>query len=121
MQNVIFGYNPSPDLDQGDDRRAKFNYRVDEYSPQRLITKVPCHFHLFHGEADTLIDIEWLKTFTTSMRAAGNHCELEIYPNMPHCFFNVDFFEYTAFTHTTKQTDDILVQMEYLPPMSYSF
>ena len=44
---------------------------------------------ILHGAADTTVKPVTVQKFSELMRAAGNRCELKIYPGAPHGFFNV--------------------------------
>jgi acetyl esterase len=44
---------------------------------------------IFHGRADSTVNVRTVEKFTELMLAAGNRCELKLYDDAPHGFFNL--------------------------------
>lgn len=75
------------------------------------------------GSKDMLLP--GIKQFHERMQAAGNRCELEVYPDRDHCFFNYDVEPVCGedFLKTTERVDQFLQSLGYLqcPPTVREF
>ncbi|WP_339741072.1 alpha/beta hydrolase [uncultured Sunxiuqinia sp.] len=83
-------------------------HNIDQYTPPTLV---------FLGTKDDLVPVETAKRFKKNMEVAGNRCDLFLYEDQKHGFFNYregnkDGNRY--FTETMEQTDIFLESIGYL-------
>ena len=107
----------NPVIDNGPEgygyERVKSNY--EKISPMHNIKKgmPPCLFML--GDRDSLIPVATGEKFKALAEAVGTECELIIYPDAEHGFFNRRTKEEEQpFIETLKATDKFLVKHGYL-------
>lgn len=72
---------------------------------------------LIQGEADRAVSVESIKEFQRKMRAAGNDCELVVYPDRDHGFFNWNSSEeHICYYDTLNLVEDFLRRKQILNP-----
>lgn len=70
---------------------------------------------IFHGTTDKTVPFWTVEKFTSQMKAHGNRCELKSFTNQPHGFFNFGRGNGSNYLTTTRQLDEFLVSLDYLP------
>ncbi len=106
----------NPVLDNGPKTEGGWNNervgdRVKEFSPAHNVRRnnvVPTI--MFLGRADTLIPVATLERFQKRMRDAGTTCELFLYDQQGHGFFNQEPY----LTQTLHEADTFLTKLGYL-------
>jgi acetyl esterase len=83
----FIGYNPV--VSTTDERFAEtFKDQVDQYDPvQHLSASMPPML-IFHGDSDTVVPIETVRTFARRAQDLGVSCTVETFPDCGHGFFN---------------------------------
>ncbi|WP_240928124.1 alpha/beta hydrolase [Thalassoroseus pseudoceratinae] len=86
--NAMLLFNPV--FDNGPDGwgQKRVGQRYQEFSPMHNITADDPPAIVFLGSADKLIPVKTVEKFQDEMEKAGNRCEIHIYKNQPHGFFN---------------------------------
>lgn len=108
-------FNPVIDNGPGGYGKERVADYWEAFSPLHNITSSnlppPAIFML--GTKDKLIPVATGEKFKAKMEAAGARCDLILYKDQPHSFFNKDCYE-----ETIKAADAFLTSLEYLsaPP-----
>lgn len=71
---------------------------------------------IMHGEIDTTIPPAQMLRFQEIMRAAGNRCDVVLYPGQGHSFFNHDKAGGRNYTETMRATEQFLASLHWLDP-----
>lgn len=106
----------NPVLDNGPEgygyQRVGERYR--EFSPAHNVTKSAPPAIVFLGEKDNLIPVATMQRFADAMKAAGVRCDLHLYADAGHGFFNKDPYR----TLTLIEADRFLASLGWLtgPP-----
>ena len=69
---------------------------------------------IFHGTSDKLIDKEIILDFQSKMIAKGNYCEVELFGEQEHGFFNLNKNEGQYYRRTVALMDIFLVDQGYI-------
>ena len=69
---------------------------------------------IFHGRDDAVVDVEQVIRFQRIMLELRNRCDLYVYPDQGHGFFNYFDGRNPMFTETMRQTDRFLTSLGYL-------
>lgn len=85
-----------------------------DISPNHHVTEDVPPTMIFHGEKDTTVPLAHVESFTKKMKAAGRVCELHIYPDMKHGFFNKGRNSDVPYNDTVKKMDAFLVGLGFL-------
>ncbi|HCY40747.1 MAG TPA: peptidase S9 [Prolixibacteraceae bacterium] len=115
--NALVLYNPVFDNGPTGYGYERIGERYPEISPIHNIEKNAPPTIVFLGTKDRLIPVETAKLFKQKMELAGNRCDLFLYEDQKHGFFNYrddskDKNRY--FTETLFQTDLFLESLGYL-------
>jgi acetyl esterase/lipase len=115
--NALVLYNPVFDNGPTGYGYERIGERYPEISPIHNINRYTPPTIVFLGTKDDLIPVETAKLYRQKMEAAGNRCDLFLYENQKHGFFNYredskDNNRY--FTETLVQTDLFLESLGYL-------
>lgn len=115
--NALVLYNPVFDNGPTGYGYERVGERYSEISPIHNIHKFTPPTIVFLGTKDDLIPVETAKLYQQKMEAAGNRCDLFLYEDQKHGFFNFredskDGNKY--FTETLFQTDLFLESLGYL-------
>lgn len=115
--NALVLYNPVFDNGPTGYGYERVGERYPEISPIHNIDKFTPPTIVFLGTKDHLIPVETAKLYQQKMEAAGNRCDLFLYEDQKHGFFNFredskDGNRY--FTETLVQTDLFLESIGYL-------
>lgn len=93
--------------------RVKDNYR--EFSPYYNIVRGLPPTVIFLGTKDNIIPVKTMEQYTSSMRKMGNICELHLYSDQDHGFFNLSKNKNNPyFYETLNEADMFLVKLGYL-------
>jgi len=115
--NALVLYNPVFDNGPTGYGYERIGERYPEISPLHNLTgKMPPTI-VFLGTEDDLIPVETAKLFKQKLETAGNRCDLFLYENQKHGFFNYredgkDVNKY--FTETLLQSELFLESIGYL-------
>lgn len=109
-------FNPVIDLvdgwENGRKRCEKAGITPSEFSPAHLVRpKMPPVF-IMSGSKDALISVEQLESFKQRTEALGNRCELSIYPDCEHAFFNFGRSENQYFLQTMWECERFLAEFK---------
>jgi acetyl esterase len=115
--NALVLYNPVFDNGPTGYGYERVGERYPEISPIHNIDKFTPPTIVFLGTKDDLIPVETAKLFKQKMELAGSRCDLFLYEDQKHGFFNYrddskDGNRY--FTETLVQTDLFLESLGYL-------
>ncbi|VAX40406.1 hypothetical protein MNBD_PLANCTO02-364 [hydrothermal vent metagenome] len=80
-----------------------------EFSPMHNIDKKTPPTVIFLGTKDRLIPVATVKEYQKLMKKAGVRCDLHLYKNQPHGFFNK-----AKYDETVLEADKFLVSLGYL-------
>ena len=86
--NALVLFNPVVDNGPGGYGYDRIGDRYLEFSPMHNITKGAPPTIFFLGDKDKLIPVSTAKEFKAKMEAVGSRCEVFIYENQEHGFFN---------------------------------
>jgi acetyl esterase/lipase len=84
-----------------------------QISPFHLIAEGSPPAIIFHGSADTIVDLDDSRRFCEAYRKAGNRCLLHTYPGRSHGFFNLGRSR-EDFVDTVTRADRFLVDLHLL-------
>lgn len=92
--------------------RVKEHWR--EFSPMHNIDRDAPPTVVFLGTKDKLIPVSTAKRYQELMKQAGRRCDLHLYENQPHGFFNYRNGENTYYYQTVIEADKFLRSIGYL-------
>jgi len=103
-------FNPVFNNGPGEYGYDRIKDRFPEISPFHNIIKGAAPAVVFFGTKDKLVSVQTAEAYKTKMLEAGNRCELFLYTDQPHGFFNKG----ESFTQTLRQTDIFLESLGYI-------
>jgi acetyl esterase/lipase len=111
----------NPVVDNGPEgygyERLKERWR--EFSPLEHVSAGGPPTLFMTGSEDQLIKVAAAEQFAAGLRAAGTRCDLIVYPDAKHGFFNWRADRPNRyFTATLEETDRFFVSLGWLPPSS---
>lgn len=112
IPNALVLFNPVIDNGPGGYGFERIGDSYKEFSPLHNIAKGAPPTILFLGTKDKLIPVESAKYYQTVMQKVGSRCELKLYEDQVHGFFNyhnIDFYK-----QTVLETDLFLQSLGYL-------
>lgn len=117
IPNALVLYNPVFDNGPTGYGYERVGERYPELSPMHNISKATPPTIVFLGTKDDLIPVETAKLYKQKMEEAGNRCDLFLYEDQKHGFFNYrgdskDGNRY--FNETLEQTGLFLESLGYL-------
>ncbi|MEP3210632.1 MAG: alpha/beta hydrolase [Maribacter sp.] len=112
VPNALVLYNPVIDNGPGGYGYDRVGDAYKDFSPLHNIKKNVPPTIIFLGTADHLIPVETAKYYKTVMEKVGSRCELNLYEDEPHGFFNYTNFE--NYKKTLSSTDVFLQSLDYL-------
>lgn len=112
VPNALVLYNPVIDNGPGGYGYDRVGAAYKDFSPLHNIKKDVPPTIIFLGTADHLIPVETAKYYKTIMEKVGSRCELNLYDDAPHGFFNYTNFE--NYKKTLSATDVFLQSLGYL-------
>jgi acetyl esterase/lipase len=86
--NALLLFNPVFDNGPTGWGHARVKDRYQEISPIHNIAKGAPPTIVFLGKKDKLIPVATAESYTKKMAAVGSRCDLHLYENQPHGFFN---------------------------------
>lgn len=115
VANALVLFNPVVDMSPEGFANDKVGDRYHEISPMQNVTKTAPPTILFLGTKDKLIPVSVVEKFKSKMEAVGRRCDLHLYQNQPHGFFNKGRQEADrCYIDTVYQTDLFLQSLGYL-------
>ena len=112
IPNALVLFNPVIDNGPGGYGYERIGDRYKEFSPLHNITKGTPPTIMFLGTKDRLIPVETVQYYKMVMEKVGSRCELKIYDEQGHGFFNYNNFPY--YKKTVLETDKFLQSLGYL-------
>ncbi len=112
--NALVLYNPV--FDNGPDgfQHERMGERWQEISPAHNIEKDAPPTIVFLGKEDHLIPVSIAENYKAKMEAVGSRCDLFLYDDAGHGFFNNYKYDGRFYKITTRQTDMFLRSLGYL-------
>jgi acetyl esterase len=108
--NALVLFNPVFNNGPGEYGYDRIKDRFPEISPFHNIVKGAAPTVVFFGTKDKLVSVQTAEAYKSKMLEAGNRCELFLYPDQPHGFFNKG----ESFTQTLRQADIFLESLGYI-------
>ncbi len=115
-------FNPVFDNGPGGYGYDRIGSRYPEISPMHNIKKGAAPAIVFLGTKDNLVSVKTAELYKSKMQEAGSRCDLYLYPDQKHGFFNYsDDLKY--FKETVQQADIFLESLGYIKskPTIYGF
>lgn len=112
IPNALVLFNPVIDNGPGGYGYERIGNEYKSFSPLHNIKKGAPPTIIFLGTKDHLIPVETVKYFKRVMEKVGNICELNLYSEQGHGFFNYKNFD--NYKKTLLETDRFLETLGYL-------
>ena len=107
-------FNPVIDLvdgwENGRKRCEQAGIEPESFSPAHLVSEGMPPVFIMSGSDDALITVKQLLQFQQRTRKLGNQCELSIYPDCGHAFFNFGRSENRYFLQTMWEFERFLAK-----------
>ena len=114
--DALILFNPVLDNGPGEFGTRRIGDRVAEFSPAHHVAPGAPPTILFLGTKDQLIPVATLERFRDAMRAAGARCELHLYEDQEHGFFNA-WKSPEHYALTVQAADQFLQSLGWLPAL----
>jgi acetyl esterase len=108
--NALVLFNPVFNNGPGEYGHDRIKDRFPEISPYHNIVKGAAPAVVFFGTKDKLVSVKTAEAYKAKMMEAGSRCELFLYPDQPHGFFNKG----ESFTQTLREADVFLESLGYI-------
>lgn len=112
IPNALVLFNPVIDNGPGGYGYERIGNAYKDFSPLHNIESGTPPTIIFQGTNDKLIPVATSEYYKTVMENVGSRCELYLYENEPHGFFNYNNFE--NYKKTVRSTDAFLQSLDYL-------
>ena len=112
VPNALVLFNPVIDNCPGGYGHERIGDFYKAFSPLHNIEAGAPPTIFFLGTSDKLIPVETAKYYQTVMEKVGSRCELFLYEDQPHGFFNFRNREY--YNKTVLEADKFLISLGYL-------
>lgn len=112
IPNALVLFNPVIDNGPGGYGFDRIGVSYKNFSPLHNIKKGAPPTIFFLGTNDTLVPVETAKYYQKIMEKIGSSCELYLYKDQGHGFFNYENFEF--YKKTVTQVDLFLQRQGYL-------
>ncbi len=112
VPDALVLFNPVIDNGPGGYGYERIGAAYKEFSPLHNLEKGVPPTILFLGTKDALIPVETAEYYKTVMEKVGSRCDLHLYEDKGHGFFNYDKFE--MYKATVTAADEFLVSLGYL-------
>jgi acetyl esterase len=103
-------FNPVLNNGPGQWGYARVGERFREFSPAHNLAKGGPPTAVFLGDSDRLIPVSTVRDFEEGMKKANSRCDVHIYPNAGHGFFNRE----PHLTQTLLEVDRFLASLGWL-------
>ncbi|WP_236973518.1 alpha/beta hydrolase [Membranihabitans maritimus] len=110
--NALVLFNPVIDNGPGGNGFDRIGEFYKNFSPLHNVRKGAPPTIVFFGMNDKLIPVETMKYFKTIMERVGSRCDLFLYKNESHGFFN--YTHQMNYLDTVKEMDKFLGSLGYL-------
>lgn len=112
--NALVLFNPV--LDNGPDgfQNERMGERWKEISPAHNIKKGAPPTIVFLGKKDHLIPTSIVENYRTKMESVGSRCDLHLYDDAKHGFFNNYKYDGEFYIKTVREADLFLISLNYL-------
>jgi len=113
--NAMILFNPV--LDNGPEGgwgQKRVGDQFKKYSPAHNITKGAPPTIIFLGTKDKLIPVATMERFRDNMKKTGNRCELHLWPDGPHGYFNQGKLDNKPYLDTVTKTDKFLASLGWI-------
>jgi acetyl esterase len=108
--NALVLFNPVFNNGPGEYGYERIGERYPEISPYHNIRTGAAPAIVFLGTKDALIPVSTAKAYKTKMTENGSRCELYLYPEQTHGFFNTG----ENYVKTVRQADVFLESLGYI-------
>ncbi len=112
IPNALVLFNPVIDNGPGGYGFERIGEEYPDFSPLHNIREGAPPTILFLGTKDQLIPVETAQYYKTVMEKVGSRCDLKLYENQGHGFFNYGNFEF--YKETVREADEFLQSLGYL-------
>lgn len=112
--NALVLFNPVIDNGPGGYGYERVDTTYQEFSPLHNIKKSAPPTIIFLGTEDNLIPVTTAEYYQMVMEKVGSRCDLHLYEDQGHGFFNYRNFDY--YQQTLRQADEFLITLGYLKP-----
>lgn len=110
--NALVLYNPVIDNGPGGYGFERIGIQYKDFSPLHNIRAGTPPVVFFLGTKDRLIPVETAQYFRTVMEKVGSRCDLHLFEDQDHGFFNYGNQQY--YTETVRLTEEFLQSLGYL-------
>ena len=110
--NALVLFNPVFDNGPGGYGFERIGEEYPNFSPLHNIRKGTPPTIVFLGTKDKLIPVETAQYYKIVMEKVGSRCDLHLYKDQPHGFFNLNNIEY--YNNTVHKTDLFLESLGYI-------
>jgi acetyl esterase/lipase len=112
VPNALVLFNPVFDNGPGGYGYDRIGEEYPWFSPLHNIRKGAPPTIVFLGTEDKLIPVETAKYYKTVMEKVGSRCDLHLYEDQPHGFFNFNRTKY--YNNTVYKTDKFLETLGFV-------
>ena len=123
--NLVCAYNPAvlPPLDIHTSSEERIQARLQKFGGEAELMKLSPYqaigaglppILLLHGDSDDVTPLTDTENFHKAMRDAGNDCELIVYPDAGHGFFNYNPDGNVYFDQTTRHIEEFLLVHDFM-------
>lgn len=112
IPNALLLFNPVIDNGPGGYGFERVGEAYKEFSPLHLIRKGAPPTLFLLGTQDNLVPVATAEYYKTVMEKVGSRCDLLLYEDQPHGFFNYRNFEF--YEKTLLAADEFLQSLGYL-------
>ncbi|MDN3205236.1 alpha/beta hydrolase [Algoriphagus sediminis] len=112
VPNALVLFNPVIDNGPGGYGFERIGEEYLRFSPLHNIREGAPPTILFLGTEDNLIPVETVEYYKTVMENVGSRCDLQIYPEQGHGFFNYRNFDF--YKQTILEADSFLQSLGFL-------
>ncbi|MFX1457165.1 MAG: alpha/beta hydrolase [Promethearchaeota archaeon] len=112
--NALVLFNPVVDTVSNPNLASLFESHAKKLSPIHNIKKGYPPIIIFHGTMDSIIPFRDVELFCLKMKKLDNRCELVLFENKNHAFFNYGFYKNEPYKETLHLTDKFLVSLGFL-------
>jgi len=112
--NALILYNPVIDNSKAGYGYERIGERYLEFSPMHNINEGAPPTIFFLGSKDKLIPVSTAYNYKDKMEAVGSRCDVFIYENQPHGFFNKWKADGEYYIKTTREADLFLQSLGFI-------